>query len=110
MTFDWPSCLDPNGIPEIEPQWLAENAGRVQIVDVREPDEFTGPLGHIETARLVPLATLPDALAQLSRDKPIVAVCRSGGRSARATQFLKANGFEAANLPGGMTRWRREGR
>jgi len=110
MTFNWPLRLDPNGVPEIEPEWLAKNSERVQIVDVRESDEFTGPLGHIDRAQLVPLATLPEALSALSRDKPVVAVCRSGGRSARATQFLNANGFEAANLPGGMQRWRQEGR
>lgn len=108
---DWgPLTQNFSGVWEIEPQWVEENARAVQIVDVREPDEFTGPLGHIKGAVLIPLGTLPDRVAELSKDKPIVAVCRSGGRSAQAINFLRGAGFtRLANLPGGMTRWRAEG-
>ncbi len=83
---------------------------RMQLLDVREPDEYTGPLGHIEGSVLIPLGTLPDRTGELSKDKPIVAICRSGARSAQAVKFLEQAGFKRlANLPGGMMRWRSEG-
>ncbi len=77
------------------------------ILDVREPEEFRGPLGHIPDARLAPLRSLTESAAELPRDKPIVAVCRAGGRSAQATVILRKAGFSRlANLAGGMLRWR----
>jgi len=79
----------------------------VQIVDVREPDEFNGPLGHVPGARLLPLGGLVASANQLSKEKPFVTVCRSGARSAQATVLLGKCGFEkVANLSGGMLRWR----
>jgi sulfur dioxygenase len=102
-----PLTLTFAGIWEIDPHWVEEHLRDVQIVDVREPDEFTGPLGHIPGARLVPLGGFAEAAPALARDKPIVTVCRAGGRSAQAFQTLKKLGFEhVANLPGGMLRWR----
>lgn len=98
------------GIWEIQPQWLEEHAREVQIVDVREPDEFTGPLGHIPGASLIPLGELAMRAGELSRERPVVAVCRAGGRSAQATVILQQAGFkDVANLAGGMLRWRAEG-
>ncbi len=100
------------GLWEIDPQALAEvlPAGRVQVVDVREAGEFDGPLGHIASARLVPLGGLQDAIASLDRERPVVAVCRSGSRSARAVVMLQQAGFaQVANLAGGMLRWRVDG-
>jgi sulfur dioxygenase len=98
------------GIWEIDPLGLEEHAPAVQIVDVREPEEFTGPLGHIRGAVLIPLGELADRAGQLARDRPIVAVCRAGSRSAQATVILREAGFgDVANLSGGMLRWRAEG-
>jgi glyoxylase-like metal-dependent hydrolase (beta-lactamase superfamily II)/rhodanese-related sulfurtransferase len=95
------------GIWEVQPQWLEEHLRAVQIVDVREPAEFNGPLGHVPGARLVPLGSLGERSAELSRDRPIVTVCRSGARSAQATVVLNKAGFSrVANLSGGMLRWR----
>jgi len=95
------------GIWELQPQWLEENLGAVQVLDVREPDEFNGPLGRIAGARLIPLGGLAERTGELDRDRPIVAVCRAGGRSAQATNILRRAGFtEVANLAGGMLRWR----
>ena len=74
-----------------------------RIIDVREPDEFTGDLGHIPGAELVPLATIGQAAASWDRDKPMILVCRSGGRSGRAASALVAAGFRRVmNLTGGM--------
>jgi rhodanese-related sulfurtransferase len=94
------------GIWEVQPNWLEEHAGEVQIVDVREPDEFDGPLGHIEGARLLPLGSLLEKASLLEKGRPVVTVCRSGARSAQATVILGKAGFEkVANLSGGMLRW-----
>ena len=98
------------GIWEVPPDWLEEHHAEVQIVDVREPAEFTGALGHIAGARLVPLGALAARAGELSKERPVVAVCRSGARSARATLLLREAGFDkVANLAGGMLRWRAQG-
>jgi rhodanese-related sulfurtransferase len=98
------------GIWEIDPHGLEEHARQVQIVDVREPEEFSGPLGHIRGAVLIPLGTLAERAGDLAHDRPIVAVCRAGSRSAQATVILREAGFaDVANLSGGMLRWRAEG-
>jgi rhodanese-related sulfurtransferase len=98
------------GFWEIEPQWVEEHLRDLLIVDVREPEEFQGPLGRIPGARLIPLARLADEAGTLARDRPIVTVCRAGGRSAQATVILQRAGFsEFANLAGGMLRWRAQG-
>ena len=98
------------GIWEIEPHWLEEHGERVQVLDVREPSEFSGPLGRIRGAKLIPLGELARRAGELSRERPIVAVCRAGGRSAQATVILQQAGFtQVANLAGGMLRWRVEG-
>ena len=99
------------GVWEVEPHWLEENLGKVNVVDVREPAEFSGPLGHIRGATLVPLGELAVRAKELPKDKPVVAVCRAGSRSAHATAILQKAGIaDVANLPGGMLRWRAEGR
>jgi len=98
------------GIWEIVPQALEEISGKVQIVDVREGAEYDGPLGHIEHSLLIPLGDLAARTGELARDKPVVAVCRSGARSAQACVILQRQGFsDVANLAGGMLRWRAEG-
>ena len=98
------------GIFEIQPQALEESTGPIQIVDVRERSEFDGPLGRIRGAKWIPLGELPARLGELARDRPVVAVCRSGARSAQASVLLSKGGFaDVANLAGGMLRWRAEG-
>jgi glyoxylase-like metal-dependent hydrolase (beta-lactamase superfamily II)/rhodanese-related sulfurtransferase len=98
------------GIWEIDPLGLEEHAPALQILDVREPEEFIGPLGHIRGAVLIPLGDLAERAGELARDRPIVAVCRAGSRSAQATVILREAGFgDVANLAGGMLRWRAEG-
>ena len=98
--------IDPHGLEEV----MAEGGARVQVLDVREPEEFTGPLGHISGAVLIPLGQLAERAAELASDRPVVAVCRAGSRSAQATAILQQAGFkDVANLTGGMLRWRAEG-
>lgn len=105
---DWaPLRYTYAGLNEIEPQWVEEHLHQLLVLDVREAAEFKGGLGHIEGALLVPLGELKARLDGIPRDRPVVAVCRSGARSARAVQMLEQAGFErVANLAGGMLRWR----
>ncbi|HYG55500.1 MAG TPA: MBL fold metallo-hydrolase [Burkholderiales bacterium] len=105
---DWaPLTYTFAGIWEVQPNWLEEHLREVQIVDVREPDEFNGPLGHVPGARLVPLGRLSEGMNSIDKTRPVVVVCRSGARSAQATLMLGKAGFErVANLSGGMLRWR----
>jgi glyoxylase-like metal-dependent hydrolase (beta-lactamase superfamily II)/rhodanese-related sulfurtransferase len=98
------------GIWEITPAALEEHANAAQIVDVREREEYDGPLGHIRGSKLIPLSELPAHTDELAKDRPIVSVCRSGARSAQAVVLLQKAGFsDVANLAGGMLRWRAEG-
>ncbi len=98
------------GIWEIEPDALAEHAAGVQVVDVREPSEWNDALGHIRGAKLLPMAELAARQSELDHGKPVVAVCRSGTRSAQACQLLQKAGYtQVANLAGGMLRWRAQG-
>ena len=94
------------GVLEIEAEWLGEHLRGRAVVDVREPSEWNGELGRIPGARHLPLGELRARLGELPRDRPVVAVCRAGGRSAEASQILEQAGFaRAANLSGGMIRW-----
>jgi sulfur dioxygenase len=108
MNPDWaPLTYTFAGIWEVQPHWLEEHLRDVQIVDVREADEFNGPLGHLPGAKLIPLGSLNEKTSLLTKEKPVVAVCRSGARSAQATVMLARAGFDkVANLSGGMLRWR----
>ncbi|MBP6052565.1 MAG: MBL fold metallo-hydrolase [Pseudomonadales bacterium] len=108
---DWaPLGYTFGGIWEISPQALEEIIGTVQIVDVREPEEYVGPLGYIDGARLVPLGQLATRSGEFDRERGLVTVCRAGARSAQAYSILQKAGFtKLANLSGGMLRWRAQG-
>jgi rhodanese-related sulfurtransferase len=97
---------DLPGVDDIDPRELWTKRDQVVIVDVRRPDEFTGELGHIPGARLMVLDTLPEHVQELPKDRTVVFVCRSGGRSGRATAFAKENGLSSVfNMKGGMLLW-----
>lgn len=74
------------------------------VVDVREPAEHAQ--GHIPGCVLMPLGSLPQRLHELPKDRELVMVCRSGGRSAMATQMANQAGLKAVNMAGGMMAWR----
>jgi rhodanese-related sulfurtransferase len=84
---------------------VAEAGG--MLLDVREPEEWEA--GHAPGARHIPLGQLPDQMGDLAADAPIVVICRSGGRSALATEWLAGAGFDAANVVGGMQEWAQAG-
>lgn len=78
------------------------------LVDVREPSEF-GML-RVPGAVLLPLSTFTTRFEELPRDRPLLIMCAVGGRSARATDFLVANGYpDAVNVAGGITAWQGAG-
>src|SRR6202011_1439443 len=84
----------------------------VAVIDVRGPDEFTGALGHIATARNIPIAELDGRLAELAglERAPIVLVCRTDKRSAAAAHTLHAAGFSQVSvLRQGMQQWNEAG-
>ncbi len=104
---DWaPLRYNYAGIWEIDPEWVAEHRGAVHVIDVRSPAEYVGELGHVRGAELVPLGELVGRIDELPSDRPLVMVCRSGGRSAQATVLMRRHGrHDVANLTGGMLRW-----
>ncbi|MGE3357305.1 MAG: rhodanese-like domain-containing protein [Acidimicrobiia bacterium] len=73
------------------------------LLDVREDDEWAA--GHAPTATHLPLGRLGDIASVASPSTPIVAICRSGNRSGRATEALTAAGYDVVNMAGGMTAW-----
>jgi len=87
----------------ITPEELLSHLPAARVVDVREPSEFSGPLGHIPGAELAPLAQLTVRAAAWPKEHPVILVCRSGTRSARGAAELAQNGFRhVLNLRGGM--------
>ena len=66
-----------------------------------------GESGHLRNALLIPLADLPDRLAELEqyRSRPIIVYCRSGNRSGKAARLLMERGFDAFNVSGGIRQW-----
>lgn len=83
--------------------------GAPVLVDVREPDEWSGPLGHVAGSRLVPLGRLAGeapALVESLRGRPVVTVCRSGARSLTAAMILRRAGLkDVRSMRGGMLQW-----
>lgn len=88
-------------IPTVQVTDLPDDA---LMVDVREPDEWAA--GHAPGALHIPLGEVPERLDELPEtDEPLPVVCRSGGRSLRAVQWLVQQGFDVVNVDGGMRAW-----
>lgn len=81
-----------------------EKGEKLQIIDVREPGEVAS--GKIPGAKNIPLGQIPSRLNEISRNVETIMVCRSGGRSGRACEFLVGQGFgNVKNMTGGMLSW-----
>ncbi|HEX5409269.1 MAG TPA: molybdopterin-synthase adenylyltransferase MoeB [Gemmatimonadaceae bacterium] len=95
------------GVPEITPREFADRRAHgddLVLIDVREPHEWE--IAHIPGARLIPLATLGDAIPTLDPAREMVVHCKGGSRSARAVRQLQDAGFTRVwNLAGGIGRW-----
>ncbi len=108
------SHAEPNAslqqVMDVHPHSVLQKKNSIRIIDVRRLDEFKGELGHIPGAQLLTVETLPERTHELPKDKTIVFVCRSGGRSARATAFALEEGFKNVfNMQGGMVLWNQLG-
>lgn len=96
-------------VPEIDLATLeAQMADTIVLVDVREEDEYAD--GHVSGALPVPLSTIPERFGELPTDSPVYVICALGGRSARAVEFLRAQGIDAINVAGGTQGWVDSGR
>lgn len=73
------------------------------VFDVRQPDEYEE--SHVPGVRLVPLDEVPERLEEFPDDRTVYVVCRSGGRSGKAVEFLRARGIDAVNVNGGTLAW-----
>ncbi|MBW3086841.1 Thiosulfate sulfurtransferase GlpE [Austwickia sp. TVS 96-490-7B] len=87
-------------VPTVTHHDLPDNA---VLIDVREHDEWDR--GHAPHALHIPLGDLHARLDDLPDQRPLVIVCRSGHRSARAVAYLNDNGYDAVNLADGMIGW-----
>jgi rhodanese-related sulfurtransferase len=94
-------------IPQLTPAQAADRTDAL-VLDVREAGELAE--GRIAGSAHIPLGQLAARTSELDRRRPIITVCRSGGRSSKAAGFLEAHGYEVANLDGGMTAWIAAGR
>jgi len=80
------------------------------ILDVREANELAELAYDVEQIKHIPLGDLESRLAEVPKDKQVIVVCRSGGRSSRANDLLKSKGFEnTSNMEGGMNAWSEKG-
>ena len=112
MRIPWPWWMPTGSVPKIRPkdlrQWLEE--GRpLQIVDARTGLEYRQ--GTIAGARHAPLVEMPVSVQrlELQLDKPVVVLCLSGHRSLPGTRWLRARGYEAYTLEGGVMAWKKAG-
>ncbi|SFM58445.1 MBL fold metallo-hydrolase [Halopseudomonas yangmingensis] len=94
------------GVPEVEPEWLIHNQPSVTLLDVRQPEEvIDGECPSALQPLHIPLDQLRQRIADVPADKPIIALCRSGRRSAMAVSILQEQGLErVASLRGGLLR------
>ncbi|HYN37018.1 MAG TPA: rhodanese-like domain-containing protein [Actinomycetota bacterium] len=91
----------------MDPRSVHGKTDALQIIDVREHGEWKA--GHIDGAQHIPMGEIPTRLDEIDDDKPLVAICRSGTRSAQVTVFLRDKGFDIENLEGGMKVWAKAG-
>jgi sulfur-carrier protein adenylyltransferase/sulfurtransferase len=92
-------------ITAVELKKKLDDGDDFQLIDVRQPDEYA--FAKIEGAKLIPLGEIPSRMSELDPNKEVILHCKMGGRSARAIEFLQANGYTGPlkNLRGGITAW-----
>ena len=87
----------------MDPTTAYERREELVFLDVREVDEWKA--GHIEGSLHIPMGELAARQDEIPRDRPIVAVCRTGRRSDAVTHALVRAGYDAENLVGGVAEW-----
>ncbi|HUA74474.1 MAG TPA: rhodanese-like domain-containing protein [Solirubrobacteraceae bacterium] len=93
--------------PERLAEWMGEDPS-LQVIDVREPYEREA--GHIAGTRHLELTMLSQEAGSIDAGRPVVFYCRVGSRSTMAAQALRASGYEAYSMDGGLVRWAAEQR
>jgi len=93
--------MEPN-LLAVDVATVASNSQCV-LLDVRENDEWAS--GHAPDAIHIPMGELVQRVSEIDHTKRVVVICRSGGRSARVTQWLRQQGVDAVNMTGGMYAW-----
>ncbi|HEV7765152.1 MAG TPA: molybdopterin-synthase adenylyltransferase MoeB [Thermoanaerobaculia bacterium] len=109
--IDYEEFCNPVYETDITPTQLSEKLSTgadIVLIDVREPYEWN--VGHLDAATHIPLSQVPQRLGEIPKDREVVMICRSGGRSAHAQEHLiRQHGYtKVKNLVGGMQRWARE--
>ncbi len=110
----FPNVAQLNQVRQLEPhtiETLMHSANPPLLLDVREPNEYIGDLGHIRSSVLVPLKELSARAVEFEPWKPkqVIVICRAGVRSTTAAAILTSLGFEqVSNLKGGMLSWNDE--
>ena len=90
--------------PEVSAQdAIALVASGTVLLDVREHNEWHA--GHAPDARLLPMSQIQSRVDEVPEDTPLLVICHSGARSARVTDWLVREGYDAANVSGGMVAW-----
>jgi len=107
----FPTVAELNQVRQLNPlevQSLVNSDSPPLVLDVREPNEYSGELGHIRGSKLIPLKDLASRATELEalKNKHVIAICRAGVRSTTAAAILTSLGFEhVSNLRGGMLEW-----
>ena len=84
-------------------KYTNNSSEKLTILDVREIHEYAA--GHIPSAENFPLSTLGSDFTKLDKNQKYYVICQAGGRSAKAYDFLDAQGFDVINIEGGMNNW-----
>ncbi|MSW78103.1 MAG: rhodanese-like domain-containing protein [Actinobacteria bacterium] len=96
-------------MPEVNVDELeAALAAGARLLDVRETDEYVA--GHVGSAVHIALSTVPQQVDAFRGDGPAYVICKSGGRSLKACEFLAEQGLEVINVAGGTMQWVASGR
>jgi len=93
-------------IPEISVEELKAKLDKKEsfvLLDVREQHEYD--IARIPGSKLIPLGELDKRVQELDKKSKLIVHCKMGGRSARAVQFLRAQGYDATNVAGGIHDW-----
>jgi len=97
------------GVPEVDVDDLDQaRAAGSPVIDVRQPDEYDA--GHVPGARLIPLSEVGMRVQEIPAEGPVYVICLSGGRSAKATEYLRRQGVDARSVAGGTKAWVESGR
>ena len=97
--------MDSDYTPQQVAEFLQE--GDIQLIDIRQPEERDA--GRIAGDRFIELAQLAAQVETIERERPVVFYCRTGSRSAMATEAFRGAGFDAHNMAGGLLEWRAAG-